>query len=166
MHSRLYTFLENHKIIFENQFGYRKHHNTTHACMGLTESIRSALDKGEFAAGIFVELQKAFDTVDHKILTHKLNHYGIRRTANKLFESYLKNRAQFVQISNAASKVAEIKHGVPQGSVLGPLLFLIYINDLNFAVKHSKTFHFADDTCTLYSSKSLKHLNSKINHDL
>ena len=166
LHDRLYTFLENHKIIFENQFGFRKHHNTTHACMALTESIRKALDKGEFAAGIFVDLQKAFDTVEHKILIHKLNHYGIRGTANKLFESYLSNRTQFVQIRDSASEVAEIKHGVPQGSVLGPLLFLIYINDLNFAIKHSKTFHFADDTCLLYSHTSLKKLNAKVNHDL
>ena len=160
IHDRLYNFLENHKILFENQFGFRKKHNTTHACMALTESIRNALDKGEFAAGIFVDLQKAFDTVEHKILIQKLNFYGIRGTANKLFESYLSNRTQFVQIRNSVSEVAEIKHGVPQGSVLGPLLFILYINDLHLAIKHSKTFHFADDTCLIYSNKSLKHLNS------
>ena len=113
-----------------------------------------------------MDLQKAFDTVDHKILLHKLECYGIRGTPNKLLKSYLSNRNQFVEIRNSSSSLSSIKHGVPQGSVLGPLLFIIYINDLNQAIKHSKTFHFADDTCLLYSNKSLKKLNSKVNHDL
>ena len=166
LHTRLYQFLERHNIIFKNQFGFRKQHNTTHACMALTEAIRNSLDNGEFAAGIFVDLQKAFDTVDHKILIQKLDGYGIRGTANKLLESYLENRKQFVEVRNSSSSLSSIKHGVPQGSVLGPLLFLIYINDLNQAIKHSKTFHFTDDSSLLYSNKSLKKLNSKVNHDL
>ena len=132
----------------------RKQHNTTHACMALIKSIRNTLDKGDFAAGIFVDLQKAFRTQEskHKILILKLSHYGVQGTADKLFQSYLSNRTQFVQVRNSPSKLAEIQHGEPQGSVLWTFnISDLHINDLHFAIKHSKTFHFADDTCLPYS---------------
>ena len=105
--------------------------------------------KGRLVGLVLLDLQKAFDTVPHDVLLHKLNHYGVRGIANKWFESYLSDRKQTVSINGIISDVKSIKIGVPQGSVLGPLLFLIYINDLNNSIRFSTTRHFADDTWLL-----------------
>ena len=115
----------------------------------LTKAARKSIDEGCYAVGVFVDLQKAFDTVDHEILLKKLNHYGIRGVANAWFRSYLTNRQQFVNINGKDSSLKTMQYGVPQGSVLGPLLFLIYINDLHLAIKYSTTRNFADDICLL-----------------
>ena len=118
------------------------------------------------ACGVFLGLQKAFDTVDHQILHSKLEHYAIRRTPLNWFKSYLTNRRQFVIINNKQSETLFNEYGVPQGSVQGPLLFLIYINDLHSATNYSEVHHFPDDTNLLYSSKSLKDINRTINFEL
>ena len=110
-------------------------------------------------------MQKDFDTVDHDILMGKLKYYGIRGVAYSWFESYLKGRKQYVSINGYKSKDLPISYGVPQGSVLGSLLFL-YINDLHNAIKFSKFHHFADDTNLLHISKSIKQLNKFVNLDL
>jgi hypothetical protein len=115
MHTRLYDFLESKNIIFKSQFGFRKKHSTTHALVDLTEAIRKAIDNKKFACGIFIDLQKAFDTVDHKILLAKLEHYGVRGNANDWFRSYLSNRKHFVSISESVSDTATVNIGVPQG---------------------------------------------------
>ena len=166
VYSRLYSFLNLHNCIYELQFGFRAKHSTDHALISLTEMIREALDSGCFAGGIFIDLQKAFDTVDHHILLDKLNYYGIRGLANKWFKSYLSNRQQFVSINGYNSNTMLMKYGVPQGSVLGPLLFLIYINDLHKATKISKIHHFADDTNLLVVGKTLKKIQKDLNIDL
>ena len=134
--------------------------------LDLIEDIRHALDDNSFAVGIFIDLQKAFDTVDHKILLHKLDYYGIRGIANDWIKSYLTNRKQFVSINGFDSSINIMKFGVPQGSVLGPLLFLIYINDLHTAIKYCTTRHFADDTSLLIKNKSLKQIKKYVNLDL
>ena len=141
-------------------------HSTNHALISLTEMVREALDFGKFACGIFVDLQKAFDTVDHEILLKKLDYYGIRGTANDWFRSYLSDRHQFTSINGFDSKHSIMKYGVPQGSVLGPLLFLIYINDLHKAIHYSTVHHFADDTNLLVSNSSIKTIQKQINLDL
>ena len=155
MHSRLSTFLNIKDIIYPLQFGFRQNYSTSYALIHLTETIKEALDQGKYGCGIFVDLQKAFDTVDHNILLGKLKHYGIRGVAYSWFESYLKDRKQYVSINGYNSKHLSISLGVPQGSVLGPLLFLIYINDLNTAIKHCKVYHFPDDTNLLHIDKIL-----------
>ena len=160
MYSRLFTFLNLHNQLYCRQFGFRKSHSTMHTLINIVERIRESLDKGEYACGVFVDLQKAFDTVDHKILLHKLDHYGIRGPAKQWFKSYLSNRHKYVSVENANSILKAIIHGVPQGSVLGPLLFLLYINNLHFSIKSS------DDTHLLNFSKSVESLCKKVNDSI
>ena len=153
MFTRLYNFLETNNCIYKLQFGFRAKHSTNHAILSITQQIQEAINKDKIAIGIFIDFQKAFDTVNHSILLDKLNHYGVKGSANKWFESYLNNRKQFVTINGINSDTTNIKHGVPQGSVLGPLLFLVYINDLHHSIRDSKTFHFADDTNLLFTTE-------------
>lgn len=166
VHSRLISYLNKQNILFKRQFGFRKGHSTIHTLINLTEEIRQHLENGQFSCGVFIDLQKAFDTVDHNILLRKLELYGIRGVVNKWFHSYLSNRKQYVYLAGVKSKILKILHGVPQGSVLGPLLFIIYINDLHNAILNSKTTHFADDTSLIYSNQSLKTIERKLNVDL
>ena len=130
MYDRIITFLENFKILNENQFGFRKNKYTYMALITLVEKITQALEEGDYVVGIFLDFSKAFDTVDHEILLGKLEHYGIRGCALSWFKSYLSNRQQFVTYNECKSEKQYIRCGVPQGSILGPLFFLIYFNDL------------------------------------
>ena len=166
IYTRMYAFLEENNLLQDKQFGFRSKHSTTHALISLTESIKNDLDNKEIVSGIFIDLEKAFDTVNHSILCNKLNYYGFRGKFNDLIKSYLTNRKQFVSINGYDSTKQDITCGVPQGSTLGPLLFLLYINDLKNSVKFAKASHFADDTCLTYSNKNPKTLESNLNYDL
>ena len=118
----------------------------------LTDKIQEQLDKGNFGCRIFVDFQKAYNRVDQNILIQKYNYYGERGTANKWFSSHLENRTQFVSVNGYSSDLLYFRCGVPQGSVFGPLLFLVYIIDLHFAIKDCRVHHFGDDTNLLNSN--------------
>ena len=165
MYNRIYKFFSDNNLIYSLQCGFRQKYSTVHALISLTENIRKNLDEGNIGSGIFVDLQKAFDTVEHDILLSKLEHYGMCGLANEWFKSYLSNRNQYVSINGYDFNLADVKFGVPQGLVLGPLSFLIYLNDLNQALKYCKVHHFADDTKLLHSSKSIYRRNKYVNLD-
>ena len=143
-------------VIYYLQFGFRQKYSTSHALIHLTDKIREHRDSGNFACGIFVDLQKTFYTVDHDTLIQKLNRYGIRGVANNWFSSYLQNQLQCISINGFNSKLEHIHCGVPPGSVLGPLLFVTYINDLNCGIRYCSVHYFADDTNLLNYNNSAK----------
>ena len=166
MHKHLFAFLEYHNILFQNQFGFQRNNSTVYALVQITEIIKESIDKGKYGCGIFIDLRKAFDTVNHGILLKKLEHYGIRDNMLDWFQSYLSYRRQYVDINGKSSDLLDITCGVPQGSVLGPLLFLIYINDLPNISKILNFYLFADNTNIYYESSSLDNLERTVNSEL
>ena len=166
IYKRMFCYLTKNNLIYKRQFGFRENHSTNHALISITESIKADIDKGNIVGGIFLDLQKAFDTVNHTILCSKLSYYGFRGKINDLIQSFLSHRHQYVTINGFDSSQLEIKCGVPQGSTLGPLLFLLYINDLRYSLQKSTASHFADDTSITFSSKKLKTLETILNTDL
>ena len=160
--SRIYAFLVKHNLIYDYQFGFLPGRSTTHAIVHFTNKVMEAFENNLFASGIFLDLSKAFDTLDHGILLSKLEHYGIRGTVLHWFKSYLSDRQQFVAINNVNSDTKPISCGVPQGSILGPLLFIIYVNDLHVASNTFHTISYADDTSLFFSSRDSTHLLNTI----
>ena len=166
MYNRLIDFLNKNNVFYSSQFGFRANHSTTHAVLQITDKIQNAIENKLFSCGIFLDLTKAFDTVDHNILIRKLEYYGIRGLLGDWFRSYLTDRYQFVSVKNTNSQQKPITCGVPQGSVLGPLLFLLYINDF-YKCAPDLDFHlFADDSNLLCSDRNLQILESKVNNQL
>ena len=163
---RVYAYLVKYDLISSKQFGFRSKHSCNHAIISLTEHVKKLLDDGHVVCGVFVDLEKAFDTVHHDILCDKLNAYGLRGKVNDLFKSYLANRKQFVSLNGFESSIEDITCGVPQGSTLGPLLFLLYINDFRLCLTDASSGHFADDTFIIYNSKKLKTIETVINFEL
>ena len=159
---RLVKFLERNQISFNYQYGFRKLHSTTLALIEFTDTIIRFLDEGNYCISVFIDLTKAFDTVDHEILLHKLERYGIRGHANMFLRSYLSNRHQYTAINDLSSTPRKVQCGVPQGSVLGPLLFALYINDIQNAVGAECVRLFADDTALYMVNTDLNALISSV----
>lgn len=162
IYKRLYSYLEKNNLLIDNQYGFKRNHSTTLAVLDLVDKVTTALEKKQSALGIFLDLSKAFDCIDHSILIKKLNHYGIRGHSLNLLIHYLSRRKQFVAVNGSVqSDIVNVTTGLPQGSILGPLFFIIFINDITQASKLLEFIIFADDTNLL-----LTHQNHEILHSL
>ena len=166
MYKRVIKYLDKNNILFQSQYGFRKKHSTNLATIELMTKILQAIENGEYTVGVFLDLAKAFDSVNHEILLRKLEHYGIRGIVLEWFTNYLTNRKQIVKYKFEKSERLTIKCGVPQGSVLGPLLFLIYMNDISRCSEILSVILFADDTNLFYSHKNIDTLNKTVNQEL
>ena len=166
MYKRLKSFIDKNDMFFKSQYGFRNNYCTQHAILDILNKIQSNVDKKLYSCGIFIDLEKAFDTVDHNVLLCKLHYYGIREIINAWFSSYLSCRTQSTQIGSTVSNKETIVCGVPQGSVLGPLLFLIYVNDMHRSSNKLDFYLFADDTNLLYADKDLNNLETIVNEEL
>ena len=166
LYSRLVRFLDERNVIIPGQYGFRTGHSTIMAITDMVEKVRAAWAGKEYALGVFIDLKKAFDTVDHEILLQKMEHCGIRGVAQVLMRSYLKDRTQYVCYGGYESQRGEVKCGVPQGSVLGPLFFLLYVNDMVASCKELELVLFADDTNIFAKGKNPAELFNKVNTGL
>ena len=166
VYKRLMNYLNKNNILYNYQFGFRENHSTQLALFELIDHVSKVLDNGGYAAGLFLDLSKAFDTVNHDILLSKLENYGIRDTALNWFASYLRNRKQSVEIENISSDLYNVHCGVPQGSNLGPILFLLYINDMPNCSKQLLFRLFADDTAVILKHDNLDTLIEQLNLEI
>jgi Skp family chaperone for outer membrane proteins len=165
-YKRIMAFLDKHDVLYKYQFGFRKKRSTDMALYTLVDKFYEAIENDEFMVGIFLDLSKAFDTISHEILLRKLMFYGIRGTTNNWVKDYLTNRKQFVNYNNCKSRMGNIDIGIPQGSILGPLLFLLYINDIHKISDKLSFILFADDTNIFATGKSLPHISNILNTEL
>lgn len=159
INDRLTSFFRKYDIITKEQYGFQKHKSTEQALLHIKDKIVENIENKQLTLGLFLDFKKAvFDTVQHDILLKKLEKYGIRGIALKLIETYLENRQQYVFINNIASIELRTQHGVPQGSILGPLLFLVYVNDITIIPGSPDLVMYADETNVFFTGVTKEQL--------
>ena len=166
MYNRVYSHLDSKGFLNEKRFGLQRNNLTEHAIIQLARDITGSFEKGEYTLGVFIDLSIAFDTVDHQILIRKLQYYGTDDTALEWFKSYLSNRKQYISSQDVSENCLNIIFRVPQGSILGSLLFLIYVNDLFKASNLVMELMFVDDTNLFLSHKNIDTLFDSMNIEL
>ena len=166
MHQRLYSFIQQHDILYDGQFGFRPKHSTIDAITKFVSDVLEAVDNIKCCVSVYLDLSKAFDTINHSILLRKLEHYGVRGKAHEWFKSYLSQRNQYVYYKNHKSESNAVPVGIPQGSVLGPLLFIIYCNDMPKLLKYCSSVIFADDTTIYHIGTNQTEVYQDMNSDL
>ena len=163
---QLYPHIDSHSMLHDAQSGFRPHFSTASALINVTDDWLNAIDKGHYVGIVLLDLQKAFDTVNHAVLIRKLYNYGMSTSVIKWFESYLYDRRHITIINGIKSNERQVTCGIPQGSILGPLLFILYINDLPKHVSNVKVSMYADDTALYYNSNDINDIVVKMNRDL
>jgi len=163
---QLLDHFQTHQLLYQYQFGFRANHSTNLALTVLIDKITESLNSGDSMVGVFLDFSKAFETVNHSILLSKLEYYGIKNTALRWVESYLNNRSQYVCYNTHSSCKLICKCGVPQGSILGPLFFIIYVNDMANISKYLFLVLFADDTNAFLSGKNIDNVIQSVNVEL
>ena len=166
MLSRLWSFINRFDILTKSQYGFRKGCSTENAVVDLAEYFYRSLNSENYGVAVFVDFKKAFDTIDHEIMIRKMEAYGVRGLALKWFESFLANRKHVVKINDCCSQPKLLNSGLPQGALLSPVLFLLYVNDLPNISDSTCPFIFADDTTLCFSDHSLPNLLTKCNSEL
>ena len=162
----MYQYLNRNSLLYKSQSGFREVFSTISCLLVNVDDWYKGIDTGHYIGSVFIDVKKAFDTVDQNILCEKLILYGIQYKEIECFRSYLSNRRQFCRVGGVDSEIHYVKGGVPQGSCLGPLLFFVYVNDLPSSVKNSTASMYANDTSLSCKSKILTQLNEAINDDL
>ena len=166
VHKRLYSFLTRCDILCDKQYGFRPNRSTLDAVTDLTCDVLSSLDRNDMCLSVYLDLSKAFDTINHKILLNKLEYYGIRGRTLEWFRSYLDRRMKYVCYNGLNSEIKPVEYGVPQGSVLGPLLFILYANDIPQCMSYCRTILCADDTTVYQVGKDPNTMYRQVNFDL
>ena len=161
IHDQLYEYFDKYNLLAEQQYGFRKQHSTEYAAVKLVDRVSKEMDIGKTPTNVYIDLSKAFDTLTFDILLFKLKYYGVTDTALDLMRSYLTNRKQYVVFNSCQSDYSEIYTGVPQGSILGPLFFSIYINDLINVSNRLNFLMYADDTTIYFNLEEFDHLNKE-----
>ena len=164
IHDQTQVYISKYKILYDFQSGFRNSYSTDSCLVYLTNLIREGFDTGLYTGMILIDLQKAFDTIDHNLLLEKMIYLGFSEKTIQWFKCYLSNRAFIVNISDKFSQLGKVTCGVPQGSILGPLLFLLYVNDMPQAISN-KLLLYADDSCILFQHKEVKTIEHHLNKD-
>ena len=166
MYNRVVNYLNINKILVDNQYGFRKDHSTYMPLPKMINDITNERENKNYSLVVFIDLSKAFDTLDHKILMKKMYCYGVRGIVLDWFKNYLSNRMQYVSLNNVNSKLLPVTCGVPQGSILGSLLFILFINDITNVSTSTKLIMFADDTNMFFKHENVNQLFANVNKEL